>query len=766
MSDLNPSLFEPIPLNDARYRAIVEDTRFLICRSDLSSKLTFVNGPFCRHHGKTREELLGQSIFTLALDTEHDAIRQYYPPPPDGGIAHIHRGLRGDGSECWVEWIDSAVLDEQGRVIEYQSIGLEVTDRMAAEAASDDHERSYKLLVEGMLHLFAVYEIVRDEAGTLVDLRLLEANQFYLDYVGKPRQEIIGKLTLEIFGNPIEPEWRVLYERVEREGVPSYFEWRSQYSGKWFEGGAYSPKPGRIAISAFDITARKQAEEELRKAKELQQAIIDSSPIATVAFDQDGIISLWNRAAERLYGWTKEEAIGHTAKWIPPDRWDDFLDFKARLLRGESLTNVQAERQRKDGSRVQIRIFTAPLRDSGGRITGVVSLMEDVTEREALLQQMRQAQKLEGIGRLAGGIAHDFNNLLTVINGYVQMALPQIPEAETLHGQLTEVLRAGERAASLTQQLLAFSRKQVLAPRPLQLCDAIRGAERMLRPTLGDDIRWAAELECDCRLVHADESQMMQVILNLAVNARDAMPDGGTITLRLRNVEPPHPDFPAIREGRWVMLEVADTGMGISEADLPHIFEPFFTTKESGRGTGLGLSTAYGIIQQSGGNIIVKTHPGQGASFRVLLPACEVTEGTPLPTDLICDSSGGNERVLLVEDRAELLSLILEILTGLGYRVVATTDPIDALRIARSQTEPFQLLVTDIVMPGLNGEELARVLRKEFPQLKVLFLSGYPNLGKPGFPKAPAGARLLNKPFTILALTRAVREVMDGNDPA
>jgi PAS domain S-box-containing protein len=405
----------------------------------------------------------------------------------------------------------------------------------------------------------------------------------------------------------------------------------------------------------------------------------------------------------------------------------------------------------------------APYRDAGGNVIGLVGIARDVTERRSLEDQLRHAQKMEALGRLAGGIAHDFNNLLTIIGGYIGMALGQLSPGDRLHGLLGEVQRAGERAANLTRQLLAFSRKQKIQPRVLDLNALVAELGRMLKRLIGSDVDLEIALEPDLELVHVDPGQFEQVLMNLAVNARDAMPNGGALVVETRNVELDPAACaarPGLRPGRYVRLAVRDTGHGMDEATRARIFEPFFTTKEAGKGTGLGLAIVDSAVRQSGGHVEVHSAVGCGTTFHIYVPP------TPEPSTPAGKPSSrysnvrGTETVLLVDDNDEVRALVGYVLRSVGYTVLEARDGADALRVGRGHTGAIHLLLTGLVMPRMSGPQLAEVMAARCPGLKVLYLSG-------GAESAPAGgpgraAVFLPKPFTPAALAREVRATLDA----
>ncbi len=403
--------------------------------------------------------------------------------------------------------------------------------------------------------------------------------------------------------------------------------------------------------------------------------------------------------------------------------------------------------------------------DDTGRVTMVSGVVSDVTERRLLEEQFRQAQKMESVGQLAGGIAHDFNNLLTVINGMAELAVSQVAEGGQLHDDLQEIRRAGERAAALTSQLLAFSRKQILAPTAVNLNSIVAGIESMLQRLLGEDIALVVVPNDSLGIVKADPGQIEQVIANLAVNARDAMPHGGQLTIETNNVEL-DAEYArlhggTLRPGSYVMLAVTDSGMGMDDVTRARIFEPFFTTKDPGKGTGLGLSTVYGIVKQSDGFIWVYSEVGKGTAFRIYLPrvADAVRDSTPAPP---VTSARGSETLLLAEDVEGLRLLAIRILEGAGYKVLTAANGEEALAVLERHTEPVHLLITDVVMPGMSGRMLAERFEITHPGIKVLYMSGYTDDVIVRHGLVDNGSAFLAKPFSAAQLTRKVREVLDS----
>jgi two-component system, cell cycle sensor histidine kinase and response regulator CckA len=518
--------------------------------------------------------------------------------------------------------------------------------------------------------------------------------------------------------------------------------------------------PGYL-LRVADVSARRRVNERIR----FQAHLLDTVAEAVIATDVDGKVVFWNRFAEELYGWRAEEALGRPVGEMTTAEHalGDAAPLFAKAREGTTWSG-ELDARRRDGTVFPVRLTTSPIRDETDRVVGIVGASSDLTARRELEDRLRHAHRMESVGSLAGGVAHDFNNLLTVIIGNVELALHGLPEGDARRGELIEVQRAAERAAELTQQLLAFSRKQVVQPRVIDLNTVLRDTEKMLRRLLGEHITLALQPGERLGSVRADPAQLEQVVVNLAVNSRDALPHGGRLTLATANVALDDASGrlpPEVAAGEFVMLSVSDTGIGMDEATRQRIFDPFFTTKGPGEGTGLGLATVYGIVQQNGGVIEVETAPGAGATFRILLPRVyEVASAAAVSTP--ARPVHGHETILLVEDETSLRQLFARTLSASGYTVLAAGQPEKALDLARTHDGPIDLLLTDIVLPAMNGAELAARLARLRPETRVLYMSGYAESTIVHRGVLVAGARLLSKPFTIAALGRAVREMLDG----
>ena len=518
---------------------------------------------------------------------------------------------------------------------------------------------------------------------------------------------------------------------------------------------------GVLAIGR-DITERKQAEEDLRK---LSQAI-EQSPVSIAITDTSGRIEFVNRKFSEISGYAREEALGQNPRIFKSGETspEDYRRLWQTIGQGE-IWSGEFHNRKKNGELFWEHATIAPVRDAQQRITHYVAVKEDITERKRLEEQLHQALKLESVGQLAGGVAHDFNNMLAVILGRTQMAMKMAQPDPSLFACLQEIQKAAERSTDLTRQLLAFARKQVITPRVIDLNQALSGMLKMLRRLIGEDIDLAWLPVKMPQLVKMDPSQLDQILVNLCVNARDAIAGVGKVTIETHQTvfdKKYCADHAEAIPGEYVLLTVSDDGQGMAKSTLEQIFEPFFTTKGIGRGTGLGLATVYGIVKQNNGFINVYSEPAQGTSFKIYLPRLvgeTVPDQRERPEAKLI--ARGDETILLVEDEPSILNMTQQMLENCGYRVMTAPTPAEAIHAAKTFRGEIQLLVTDVVMPGMNGRELATKLKEFFPAVRCLFMSGYPTNVIVRHGVLEEGVHFLQKPFTLEALARKVREVLD-----
>jgi PAS domain S-box-containing protein len=510
----------------------------------------------------------------------------------------------------------------------------------------------------------------------------------------------------------------------------------------------------------------KRSEETLRERTTYLNSLIENSPLAIVVHDADGRVHMCNKAFEQLFLYRQEEIVGA--------KLDDLISTKEapsepneitqRVLAGEDI-HVTTQRRRKDRTIVDVELHGVPF-TVHGTDKRAFGLYQDITERKVLEDQLRQSQKMQAVGRLAGGVAHDFNNLLMVIQGHGELLRQTIGSGGPHYRHIEQIQKAAERAASLTQQLLAYSRRQLIAPTVLDLNFVVAEMGKMLPPLIGEDVELVTLTNAARGQVKADRSQVEQVILNLAINARDAMPDGGKLTIETSNVvldESYSARHSGVQPGPYVMLGFSDTGCGMDAETQSHIFEPFYTTKEKGKGTGLGLATVFGVVKQSGGHIWVYSEPGRGSTFKVYLPQVGEFVRAPSVADESSEPHSGSGTVLLVEDEEAVRELVGDNLRQNGYTVLEAKNGADALEIAEKHRTRIHLMVTDVVMPGMSGRELAQRLAARHANMKVLYMSGYTDSAIVHHGVLESGTFFLQKPFRAEDLARKVRELLESS---
>ena len=531
---------------------------------------------------------------------------------------------------------------------------------------------------------------------------------------------------------------------------------------------------GMIVLSVIrDISDRKRIEEELRRAneeldrrtsRELRDyqtrlsLIVDSSQDAIIGKTLEGIITHWNKGAEQMYGYTAQELIGSPiALLAPPERKDEIPAILGRIRAGERVEYFETVRVTKDGRRLNVSISISPIQDAEGKVIGASTIARDITAQRKVEDQLRQAQKMEAVGRLAGGVAHDFNNLLGIVTACTELLRSTVDSNSVEY--LDNIREAAKRGASLTRQLLAFSRRQPVQQQILDLNDRLKDVSKLLQPLMGDDVEIVLTPRAAAAIVEADAGQLDQIIVNLAVNARDAMPKGGKLIIETAVLDFDESfahDHPSMSAGRYIMLAVSDNGVGMDEATRSRIFEPFFTTKEVGRGSGLGLATVYGIVKQSGGHILVYSEVGHGTTFKIYFPCADTRLEDAVQTDAeALPPRREGVTVLLAEDDPMMRRLTRKMLEQNGYKVLEAEDGKAAMNLVKANHQSVNLVLTDVVMKGMTGPELVLRVLDSNPSMKVVYMSGYTGelVARQGL---NSGIPLLEKPFTRLDLLKTV----------
>jgi len=787
------------------FKRVVETMAEGVAVADATASVIYVNEAFCQLSGYSREELVGQPSEELISPGLREDFRQQlaFRGP---GIAHPYETtiVRRDGSPVPVLVSPQALFDADGDYSGSFAVVSDVSSRRHTETEREVISRIIRGVVEttnldellSLIHeslrrvIYAenCFVALLDEASDTIFFPYfadrydshqepIQRGKTCTDYVlrtGRPLlltetlfQDLVAKGEVELVGTS-SPSWMgvPLTTPTRTIGVLAVQHYQDEGAFSERDLEFFGSVGGHIALAI----ERKRAEERLHASRELYTNVVESMSDGVLVLDRHFQFLSWNRAMEELTDTPREQVLGHGAPpWeIFPHLVDLGVDrMMVRAMAGELQRAANLSHELQNGvTRITHETYR-PLRGAEGEIQGVVGVVRDVTERrvaeEALQiseEQLRQAQKMEAIGRLAGGIAHDFNNLLTAINGYSELVLDRLPEQDPIRADVQEIRLAGERAAELTEQLLAFSRKQVIKPRVVDLNVLVGDLQPMLRRLMDEDIELVTQFDGALRRIKTDPGQLEQVLINLVVNARDAMPQGGALTLRTENRDLQEDRTHGSGEGSYVGLLVTDTGVGMAPDVKTRVFEPFFTTKEMGKGTGMGLSTVYGIVKQNGGQVWVDTSPGEGTTFSVFFP--ESTEPLSEVTVEATQNGGlaGSETVLVVEDEDAVRALTRMILERGGFHVLAAADASEALRVYDNLEKPVDLLLSDVVMPRMSGPQLAARMQETQPDLKVLFISGHADETILKHGVLIPDTELLVKPFSVNELLARVHGVL------
>jgi two-component system, cell cycle sensor histidine kinase and response regulator CckA len=799
------SVSEPgIALGAQQLAFLLDSTRELIAILGPDGTLQFANATFQSVLGYPPDELLGRSLHAIvnALDVEgFRELLKHVTASPGSSASERCRFRCRDGSWRWIQFTCQNRLDDaRFEAIVFHAHDVTDLHRMESERQVNSeivHALNETSNLDQLLaRIHAALKSILPAENCFVALHDPEDDTFHFPFIvdeydtAPPPQKVGRSCTAHVFRTgqaklipQSEFDRLVALGEVELVGSPSpswlgvplktptatigvlvvqHYQNENAYGQRDLE--FLDSVGGHIALAI----ERRRAEDELRKNESMLRLLFEHNPLPTWLYEIDTLRFLRvNQAATHLYGFTPEEFEKMTVMDIRPEsQREKFSSYIEELEAGAEEHEFWLH-QAKDGRSFEVEIVSHELTYAGKRVRLVVA--QDISERRLLESQLRQSQKMEAVGRLAGGLAHDFNNLLMVIKGHTELLLNSLDPAAQVTRKIEQIDRSADRAAALTRQLLAFSRMQVLQPQVLNINSVVEEMGKLLPRLIGEDVELTIRAEENLGTVRADASQMEQVIMNLAVNARDAMPNGGRLAIETANADLDHGytlSHPLMKPGPYVQLVVTDSGTGMDADTQAHIFEPFFTTKEKGKGTGLGLATVYGIVKQSGGFIWVYSELGKGTSFKVYLPRIDEAEDhTSLP-NATSEVPTGTETVLLTEDEQDVREIAREFLESGGYQVIEAKDGNEAILLAAQHRGKIQLLVTDMVMPGMTGQELAVQLQPALPGLCVIFMSGYSEHAATEMANADPSVRLLTKPFSRAALLRTVGEILHGASKA
>ena len=760
---------EAVERSERYYRALIENAADAVTILNKDGSVRYSSPALQRIIGYSPDERRSHSVFELIHPEDQvSAIQAFEKIRKETGasINQTIRALHKDGTWRHIDFTVVNLLDDPnigGMVLNWRDI----TDKVVAQQTLLEREHFYRAITERSSDIIAII----DAAPTV---RYLSPS--FEKVLGHRPADIIGTPGLQLVHPDDLPRAMQLLERLVNErretandelriadihGVYHYMDVRTRnlLNDKVIQG---------IVIDCRDITDRRAAEQALRASEERFRKVIETSGEGIVLRDPFGRITFANERFAEMLGYEASELVGMHVDYITaPEFVPEMRASAERRRRTGKSESMDLQFLHRDGRRVDAILAASPTYDNDGNFTGALGMITDITERKRLEEQLRQAQKIEAVGRLAGGVAHDFNNLLTAIRGHVDLLLTDTHVTGDIRDDIEEIRKAADRAATLTQQLLAFSRRQMLQPVVLEFDGIVREMESLLRRLIAEDIVLVTDLNAGSTRVRADRGQIEQVLMNLVVNARDAMPSGGELRIETQCCEIDE-EFARANAGSipggYAKLTVQDTGVGMDPGTLSHVFEPFFTTKELGKGTGLGLATVYGIVKQSGGYIRVLSDVGSGTSFEIFLPRVEEELQRPREASPSAkDRRAEGETILVAEDEDAVRALTCRILRKRGYNVLEAKDGREALEVARAHKGDISLLVTDVIMPHLNGRELSESVSSMMPQVKVLYMSGYTDdaLLQRGVLQSGTG-NFLEKPFTPEALASKVREVLES----
>jgi two-component system, cell cycle sensor histidine kinase and response regulator CckA len=745
--------------NSLQGLAIIQDSRIVFCNTAFAKMLEYSIEEIVALSPKQLEVLVHPDDRSFFIDCDNDGSGKSPVSP-----RFECRGIRKDGTVVWLEVFSSAI-DYHGKPA-IQSAFIDITERKNAEIALRESDERFRLIAETIDEIFWMNDAenqrvlyvspAHDRIWQYPRQSLYDNPKCFYDHIHPDdRDRTAEQMALMKTGQPVDYEYRIIRPDGSIRQI-------------WDRGFPVVDKTGRInrfVGVAQDVTARRQTEAAVKESREYLNRVINCIKDPIFVKDRQHRFVLVNEASCEFSGVPRARMLGHTGfDAMPTEQAAILWEQEEKIFNTGKEVVTEEELINGRGEARSIMSKKALLIDNKGN-KQIVGVLRDITEYKRLESQFAQAQKMEAIGVLAGGIAHDFNNLLSVIKGYAEMLMEDFDLGDRRRADVEQIEKAGQRAAALISQLLAFGRKQMLQPEILDLNGIVADMSAMLRRLIGEDIELAAVAQPDLGSINADPGQVQQIIMNIAVNSRDAMPSGGKLTIETANADLDENyvrEHPIVAPGSYVMLAISDNGIGMDAETQSRIFEPFFTTKEKGKGTGLGLSTVYGIVKQSNGFIWVYSEPGKGTTFKIYFPRVkgEISQ-TASEVNSECGSCKG-ETVLIAEDEEAVRALASRMLRARGYSVLEASDGVEALRLAQEYVGPIHLVLTDVIMPGMGGSMLVHQLEEARPGIKSLYISGYADNSIVHHGVLDSTVAFLQKPFTLEGLTRKLREVIDS----
>ncbi|MBN1379152.1 MAG: PAS domain S-box protein [Gammaproteobacteria bacterium] len=764
--------------SEENYRRIVEITNEGILKIDVTMKVAYVNQRVSEMLGYTTTELLGRPIIDFVHKDYHDNVRAYFARRQAGISEQVEMCYRcKNGVKLWAIVNSVPIVDEQNQFAGVLAMLTDITERKNVELA----------LRRSEAQLESILKVAPSGIGLMMNRIFVWVNKQMVEISGYTEDELMNQSARMIYASDEEFErvGRLKYQQIAKQGTGTIESKWKRKDGKIIDVLLSSAPIDKndlsagVTFTALDITERKLAENELKSERDRMQKYLSIAGVVFLVLDKQGSIRMINNKGCEILECEEDEIIGKN--WF-----DEFIKESDRdnlksvfsMVMCKDLKNVEYNVNSvitKSGHTRTIAWHNSMLTDNNGNVIGTLSSGEDITERIKLESQLMRSQKMDAIGKLAAGIAHDFNNILTAINGFAELSIKGVDKGSSVAGFLEEIKTAGNRAASLTGQLLAFSRKQMIEPKILNINNVIRDLGNMLQRLLSEDIKLNLLLADEECLIKADVSQIEQVLVNLTINSRDAILDNSEpnrkseITIETRKTvldDTFCTEHLGCTPGLYINITVSDTGKGISAENLDRVFEPFFTTKPKDKGTGLGLSTVYGIVKQNYGYIVPYSAPGAGAAFQIYWPIVTEELADQSQKGSSTNLPGGMETILVVEDDTQILNFVQQVLTAFGYNVIVARNGTEALGIAEHNLANIDLLFTDVVMPEMGGKEIADILKQQKPDLKVLFSSGYTEdqIAKRGI--LNKDVIFLHKPYSTDALARKIRDVLDNKIPS